>query len=48
MNVEISKAASESDLETSLARYNRWENSTAGQGEDLSSNQKRLTAMYAT
>ena len=33
-DVEISKAASESDLETSLARYNRWENSTAGQGED--------------
>jgi len=33
-DVEITKAASESDLEASLARFNRWENSTAGQGED--------------
>ncbi|MGO2010302.1 MAG: succinate dehydrogenase flavoprotein subunit [Pseudoalteromonas sp.] len=33
-DVEISKAASESDLEASLARFNRWESSTTGQGED--------------
>lgn len=33
-DVEITKAASESDLEASLARFNRWESSTAGQGED--------------
>jgi succinate dehydrogenase / fumarate reductase flavoprotein subunit len=33
-DIEISKDASESDLEASLARYNRWENSTVGQGED--------------
>ena len=32
--VEAGKDASESDLEASLARFNRWENSKAGQGED--------------
>lgn len=33
-DVEISKEASESDLEASLTRFNRWESSTTGQGED--------------
>ncbi len=32
--VEAGKDASESDLEASLARFNRWESSKAGQGED--------------
>ncbi|MDC9527111.1 succinate dehydrogenase flavoprotein subunit [Pseudoalteromonas sp. Angola-30] len=32
--VEITKAPKASDIDASLARFNRWENSTAGQGED--------------
>jgi succinate dehydrogenase / fumarate reductase flavoprotein subunit len=33
-DAEISKEASESDLEAAMARFNRWETSKPGQGED--------------
>ena len=33
-DAEISKDASESDLEAAMARFNRWETSKPGQGED--------------